>query len=158
MNDIKRLTIGRSSSKTVRVFARLGDSEVHWVNDDGRFRRTSCSGHGCENCADSRPQTRWTLGVIDMEDGEAKLLEVGAQIMSEIIEFTTGHPLYSFSIGVPRRQPRRLDHYDILIQNNGTFGGYKVTFYKAKPLKKSETDKVIVFLSDLAERAISVHA
>ncbi len=159
MNNIKYLTIGKGSSRVVRIFARLGSNNVHWVNDDkGRFRRTFCSGIDCKTCSeDNRSQTRWTLGVIDKEDGEAKLFEVGAQIMSKIVEFVTGsNPTHIFSSPTLRKHPRQMDNYDIVIHNKGVFGGYDVTFYKARPLKKSETNKAIELLAGLAERSLHI--
>lgn len=154
MDKTEWLTIGRDDSKTIRVFTKLGQGRVHWVEDDGRFRRQVCVGQGCRLCAKgNRAQDRWTLGVIDRTDGQPKLLEVGAQVMSQLVEFATGaNPMRLCSIRRMRKCPRLPERRDITIRNRGPRGGYELVFHKPKRLGQAAQDAVINFLSSLAEK------
>jgi hypothetical protein len=176
MERTEWLMISSYKPPTVRIFGILAQREIHWSKDGNGIRKLKCSGPGCPKCAENdRRQTRWVLGVIDRADGNPKLMEVGAQLMSHFKEFVNGgqtklarpqgigelkqfvvakKPMWFTEI-IRRSRPRDLKNYDVTIsKGEGPFGAYDVGYHVRKPLTRRELETVVDFLSDIAGRAL----
>jgi len=157
MEGTEWLMVSPRQPAMVRIFRILVQEEIHWSQDGERMRKTRCEGPGCAKCAEGeRRQTRWTLGVIDRADGKPKLMQVGAQLMSQITEFATGsNPMRIFAV-LGRKRLRNPENYDFTIsrEGEGRFGRYRITHHERKPLTKGEQSRVIDFLADIAGQAI----
>lgn len=87
-NDFMNLEQGDNN---VRIFTNPYQFIVHWVKDKSDVnRKVKCSIEDCPLCKKGvKAQYRWFLGVIDRNDGLAKILEISSQVYVAIKNYVS---------------------------------------------------------------------
>lgn len=79
----------KQGDNVIRVVGNPSKIDSHWETTlDGATRKVVCIGAGCPICRKGgKPQRRYQLKVIDRSDGQVKILDVGATVISQIQEY-----------------------------------------------------------------------
>lgn len=131
----------QSGKNICRVASKPSKVVQHWEKTvDGNLRKITCIGEDCPICkAGHAPSVRYQIKVIDKMDPdapEAKVLEIGASILRNIVGFVQDD-----DYGDPTK-------YDLKIQKTGTGRDtrYSVT---ASPHKNSITEEEKKLLAEI---------
>lgn len=115
-NDFMNLTEG---SNPVRVFSKPYQFYVVWTTDAaGQKRKIKTPVDGCPLVGRGEtPQTRWYVGVINRETNRPSILEVGPQILRQIVSLSKnkkwGDPK-GFDIDIVRNPKGSQPLYDVM--------------------------------------------
>jgi len=121
-SNFMKLKVGENR---IRIASQTFHFKKHGFKSEGKYSSKICQGEGCPYCLQgNEPKNRYAWTVIDREDGQVKILEVGWQIYGQLLAYAKDEDY------------GELTGYDIKIKRTGE--GLETEYSVVASPKKSE--------------------